>query len=57
MSDDHQEAYADFPTGILVGSIVASFAIMIVLSVAVFGGGGHETAVAANTPAATQQKH
>jgi hypothetical protein len=58
MTDNHQEAYADFPAGILVGGIVISFAVTIVLSVFVFGGsGGHGTAVATNTPAATQQKH
>ncbi|MEW6452957.1 MAG: hypothetical protein AB1490_20075 [Pseudomonadota bacterium] len=57
MNDDHQEAYADFPGGILVGGIVIAFAVSIVLSVFVFGGGGHGTAVATNTPAATQQKH
>lgn len=57
MSDNHQEAYADFPAGILVGGLVLSLAVSVVLGVFVFGGsGGHGTAVAVNTPPAMQQK-
>lgn len=41
MTDPHQEAYADFPTGILVGAIVIALIISTVLSVFVFGMGGH----------------
>ena len=58
MTDNHQESYADFPAGILVGAVVISLAITTVLSVYTFGMGGHGATQqqAMNTPAATQQK-
>ena len=58
MTDNHQETYADFPTGILVGAVVISLVVTTVLSVFTFGMGGHgaTTQQAMNTPAATQQK-
>jgi hypothetical protein len=46
-----------FPTSILTGSVVVSLIVMIVLTVFVFGMGGHGTTQqAANAPAATQPK-
>ena len=55
MTDDHFEPRADFPTAMLVGALLLSLVIVAVLSVFVFGMGGHGTTTQpANSP--TQQR-
>jgi hypothetical protein len=55
MSDDHAEPRAEFPTGMLVGGLVLSLAVVAVLTVFVFVmGSGHGPAPNAAPPAATR---
>lgn len=55
MADEHAEPRADFPIGMLYGGIVLAVVIIVVLSVFVFGMGGHGTTPTA-APSAAQQK-
>jgi hypothetical protein len=54
MSDEHAEPRADFPTGMLYGGIVLAVVIITVLSVFVFGMGGHHGTAPTPAPGAAR---
>ena len=56
MADDHSEPRAEFPVSMLVGGVVIALVVTAILSIFVFGMGGHgPTASSAQsaTPATT----